>query len=126
MLLGIEEEVLPDELPVKLPPDITVVKEVVPASDTSTPVKRRRGRPRQTDTIPPPAVQSQKKDTTPNSEKSFSCSICPRSFNTDFVSILFFSQSNGCADHSQGCKIKLPIAPLQTKIEYILRKDLKN
>uniref|UniRef100_A0A1B6MRV8 Zinc finger protein 865 n=1 Tax=Graphocephala atropunctata TaxID=36148 RepID=A0A1B6MRV8_9HEMI len=66
-------------LPVKLPPDITVVKE---APCTPSPSKRGRGRPRKTTT---PVLEITPAPASPTTlEALHQCSLCPRNFHSAF------------------------------------------
>jgi len=77
------------ELPVKLPADITVVKEV-----SVTPVKRGRGRPKKNSTPTTTTVLVTPPRTVVQPLEAFSCTLCPRSFQTAF----------GLKKHESACK----------------------
>lgn len=90
------------QLPIKLPPDLTIVKEVVLVESPSvSPVKRGRGRPRKnplpvdanTALLMPAALSNTPVrpiilQSASAPENIFPCSLCPRTFNSPFVSVL--------------------------------------
>uniref|UniRef100_A0A1B6FYG6 Zinc finger protein 865 n=1 Tax=Cuerna arida TaxID=1464854 RepID=A0A1B6FYG6_9HEMI len=89
-------------LPVKLPPDITVVKEV---PSTPSPAKRGRGRPRKNTTSVLEITPAPTSPTT--SEILFTCSLCPRTFHSAF----------GLKIHESACRRHNPESMGETQSE---------
>ncbi|KAG8281154.1 hypothetical protein J6590_064624 [Homalodisca vitripennis] len=89
-------------LPVKLPPDITVVKEV---PSTPSPAKRGRGRPRKNTTSVLEITPAPTSPTT--SEILFRCSLCPRTFHSAF----------GLKIHESACRRHNPDSMKETQSE---------